>query len=241
MEIELRESDLIIVRWLAQKPAGRNIDEAFTKTVNDTCKIALRDIHLALKKEHSQKTLTPDAAKNKINIAITTRLSGDHLGILRSRAPLNSKGKVKWSVADNFARFQMQVLEPFAQIPHTNEDERNVLSLNSLAALRRLEGYGLETFAAASLRLLFDIGTDNLPQGQAERTRLYTSLERKDVLGDLDNLLIHHLTHLTSPRNHDGKRHFWVRPLSDPQMNLTRSKQEKMAFRRSQSKTILNG
>lgn len=207
MEVELRPSDLAIVRWLASQPSGYSIETDLRhrdhRPVFDTIKTALR-------KEQPGEDLTDADISDKVHDVIRKRLSGEHLGLLRSRAPLNSEGKVKWSVADHFARFQLRVLEPFADVAHVDAGESDVLDSDRLGAFRSIEGYGLEIFASTGLRFLFEIGTDVLPAGQAKRTRLYTSLERKDIPGDFDIFLVHHQKHPTSPANHDGDRHFWI-------------------------------
>ncbi|MCY4289768.1 MAG: ATP-binding protein [Aestuariivita sp.] len=208
MEIELRESDRAIVRWLAAKPEGRNMA---TDLAAPAERAAVQAIQTALQKDHPETDVSDHAtARTLIEEAIERRLSGAHLGLLQACAPLDSADQIKWSVVDNFARFQLQGLEPFAQGVRAAESEHQILAKDRVSALQHLEGYGLEQFAARALRHLFETGADHLPAGQAGRTRLYTRFERTDVPGDLDIVLIHHKEHPTSPKNYDGERDFWI-------------------------------
>jgi len=207
MEVQLKSPDVELIRWLAERPEGRDISDALRRTKKDPSLVLLQS---ALKSKQPDKPVNNKAIEKYIYDAIDRRLGSAHLGLLNSRAPLDSEDKVKWCVSDNFTRFQIKGLEPFTNIAHVEDGEKDVLEFDRVAAVRSLEGYGLETFAAAGLRHLFEIGTNVLPSGQAGRTRIYIGLEREEVRGDLDILLIHHQRHPTSPTNHDGDRHFWV-------------------------------
>ncbi len=208
MEVQLRPSDQAIVRWLAEKPEGRNLATDLTAPAN---RAAFQAIRSALQKDDPEAILsTPADVRTHVEDAIRRRLSAAHLGLLRERAPLDSEDTIKWSVADNAARFELQGLEPFAQARGADKIAQQVLATERMSALQHLEGYGLEQFAARALHHLFDVGTDHLPEGQAGRTWLYTRCTRTDVSGDLDILLIHHKAHPTSPKNYDGVRDFWI-------------------------------
>ncbi|MCY4153109.1 MAG: AAA family ATPase [Aestuariivita sp.] len=208
MEIELRESDRAIVRWLAEKPEGRNLATDLDAPAH---REAVHAIKTALQNEVPSTAVSdPEDMHTRVHDAIENRLSGAHLGLLRGRAPIDSEDTIKWSVVDNFARFQLQVLEPFAQGSHPDESAHQVLATERVSALQHLKGYGLEQFAAQALHHFFAIGADVLPADAAGRTGLYTRFERTDVSGDLDIVLIHHKEHPTSPKNYDGVRDFWI-------------------------------
>ena len=208
MEVQLRSSDLAIIRWLAEKPSGRNLATDLTAAAS---RPAVHAIRKALQKEHPDTDVSDaETVRTLIEEAIDRRLSDAHLGLLRARAPLDSESRIKWSVNDNFARFQLQGLEPFAPRIRADERAHQVLATERVSALQHLEGYGLEQFAARALYHFFAIGTDVLPANAAGRTELYTRLERTDVSGDLDIVLIHHKEHPTSAKNYDGLRDFWI-------------------------------
>jgi len=76
--------------------------------------------------------------------------------------------------------------------------------------LANLEGSSLEACSADALRHLFDVGTAHLPKGQAGRCDIRHRVERKNVAGDVDVLIIHHQEGINPDRIHDGPRDFWI-------------------------------
>jgi len=207
MEVELRPSDVAIVRWLASRPSGYSID---TDLGHRKHRAAFETIKMALQKDYPDEDISDRNVPEKVQDAIQKRLSGEHLGLLDARSPLNSENKTKWSVSDNFARFQLNmfnlddILDPWA------EEGNEVIEVKRLADLKALEGLGLETFAAAALRTLFETGTEVIPSNQARRTWIRTHVERDGIVGDFDVMIIHQERHPTSPRNYDGNRNFWI-------------------------------
>ena len=203
MEIELRASDHAIVRWLAEKPEGWNLATDLHAPTN---RAAVHAIKTALQNESPDAALSDSTnVHTYVQDAINRRLSGAHLGLLCSRAPLDSENRIKWSVADNFARFQLQGLEPFETV-RTAE----IAQKNQAKTLTNLEGSSLEAFSADSLRHLFDVGADHLLEGQMGRCDIRHRVERKNMAGDVDVLVIHHQEGPNPDRIHDGPRDFWI-------------------------------
>ena len=202
MEVQLRSSDLILVRWLAEKPSGRHILNDLKKTENQPI---FQRIKTALQREYRAEDINDEAVEIKINDAIEQRLSGTHLGFLRPRELLNSDGIIKWAVNDHFAQFQMQVIEPFE-----NARKREITQKDQLKQMANAEGMGLEAFAAEAMRYLFKVGADNLPKGQDGRCDIRHHVERKGVIGDIDVFVIHQREGNNPERIHEGRRDFWI-------------------------------
>ena len=132
MEVQLRESDLILVRWLAERPSGRDPETLMNRDHLPT----LERITDALQEEH-QKELTPAQGMPYVTKTIKKRLSGQHLGLLRPLGSLeaHAAGTVKWAVSDLFARFQLRVLEPAVTVTAASDLDDDNIAENRASAL----------------------------------------------------------------------------------------------------------
>ncbi|MCY4287688.1 MAG: hypothetical protein OXC63_03765 [Aestuariivita sp.] len=207
LEVELRASDLAIIRWLASRPSGYSINTDLKDS--DHCS-AFAEIKTALQQERPDEEISDDNISEKVSDAIQKRMSGEHLGLLAAHSPLNSEKSTKWSVSDNFAQFQLKIFNAGEIDEQWTDNENEITEMDRLAEMRALEGLGLESFAAHGFRELFDTGTDIIPSNQARRIWIRTHVERKGITGDLDLMIIHQEKHPTSSRNHDGNRNFWI-------------------------------
>ena len=228
MEVELRPSDLALVRWLASRPSGYSID---TDLGHRDHRQAFNAIKTALQKEQPDENISDTNILDKSHDAIRKRLSGEHLGLLDTRSPLDSASKTKWFVCDNFARFQLNVFKTDNIDDQWAENENEIIETDRLADMRTLEGLGLETFVANGLRTLFETGTDVIPSNQARRTWIRTHVEREGIAGDLDVMVIHQEKHPTSPRNYDGNRNFWIGSVKRTASEFYRSTKDKDCHR----------
>ncbi|MCY4304708.1 MAG: AAA family ATPase [Aestuariivita sp.] len=171
MEIELRESDRAIVRWLAEKPEGRNLT---TDLKTRESRPAVNRIKKELQKEHPNTDISDyEKARTLIEEAIEQRLSSGHLGLLQARAPLDSEDRIKWSVSDNFARFQLQVLEK----AESDRVDLDLFTRRRRQSQRILEGYGLESLCQAALRDLTHTGCPSFPKEEYPFTLIIANPE----------------------------------------------------------------
>ncbi len=200
-------SDLAIVRWLAARPSRHNIASDLRHKDHRS---VVTEIKTALQHERPDQEISDDNVPERVHDAIQKRLSREHLGLLAAHSPLNSENGTKWSVLDNFAQFQLKVLNSDEIDDQWANTENEITEMDRLADMRALEGLGLESIAAQGFRELFATGTDVITSKQARRIWIRTQVERKGIVGDLDLMIIHQEKPPALSRNCDGNRHFWI-------------------------------
>ena len=176
MEVELRPGDRELLAWLAEKPGGH----------------MLRDLPAGLrpalaaefrKREPDRAELPEDrAAVEAAHDAVVRRLSGEHLGLLERRNAVDDPdGAERWHVADNNARFHLDVLEKAERETATLVTAPpGAVASRFRERMQHAEGRGLETLAFAALGHLFEAGCAAIPPVSMDKIRLERGAWRKD-------------------------------------------------------------
>ncbi|MCY4151846.1 MAG: AAA family ATPase [Aestuariivita sp.] len=205
MEVELRASDLALVRWLASRPSGYNIKQDLRQRAH---RGPLKKIKATLQNELLDESLSDAEVTEKVEDAIRYRLSGDHLGLLKKKIYFDDPTDEKWHVCDNFARFQLQVLE---QIQIAAEKDPTVITPENVNRRRRrlmasLEGYGLEHLTAEFFRDMVVRGSTVFPAGNYEHTAVFLNFQTKfPTEVEFDVFVV---THPAAANNRQG--HLWL-------------------------------
>jgi len=205
MEVELRASDLALVRWLASRPSGYTINTALR---DRSYRTVFKKIKTALQKEHPDEKIADTDVSDKVHDAIWKRLSGDHLGLLEKKPYLDDRADVKWRVCDNFVRFQLAVLE---QVEIVVDEDPSVVMPEDIDQRRRrfmttLEGYGLESLAAGFFQYMVEQGSAAFPKGNFGNTTVFLNLQTKfPAEAEFDVLTV---MRPSSMNHHQG--HLWV-------------------------------
>ncbi len=183
MEIQLRPLDRDIVAWLAEKPGGHPL-HILPNSLRKRAAESFRETF-------PEKAATPDsqAAGLYLDEAIGRRLSGRHLGLLERRCAIDDHESERWHVADDHARFQLDVLE------HARKriDRDPLMSPGAARRLyrermERMEGSGLETLAVSALEHLFATGADAIPPGRRDSIALQHGAWRRNPPAEIDFL-----------------------------------------------------
>ncbi|MCY4152342.1 MAG: AAA family ATPase [Aestuariivita sp.] len=178
MEVELRASDLALVRWLASRPSGYNITRDLRHRAH---RVHFNKIKMAVQREQPDEKVTDSDVAAEVEEAIRSRLSGDHLGLLERKPYWDDRKDIKWRVCDNFARFQVEVLE---RIEATTQEDPTVITPEDIGRrqsrlMTTLEGYGLESFAAEFFRDMVEHGSSVFPKGNYKNTIVFLNLQTK--------------------------------------------------------------
>ena len=198
MEVQLRPADRALLAWLAEKESGREVsglrdpDDPRGQRILEGLAVALRQLHpeavdhvVACEEAGARREgrePDPDRAVERAGLreALEGRLSGEHLGLVERCPAADDSRTERWHVADEHARFQLEVLEGTEKdAAHARLTSEEPVAALRRARMQRAEGRGLETLAKAGLTRLFRDGGGVVAPDQLRRTDLSRSDWRK--------------------------------------------------------------
>ena len=201
LEVELRPEDVEFMAWLAKRPGGRRLGD-----IPENLEMALAGIFQEEFPNRKRPAENRVAATEILRDAVIPRLSGMHLGLLARRDAVDDPRAERWHVADNHARFQLDVLEHVAnESAATETTGRDIVRAMRRERLRYAEGRGLETLAAAGLEHLLTegfgphgregkaarrAGEPFAPAGRIHQTDLVHGAWRKHPQAEIDVLVL---------------------------------------------------
>ncbi len=155
--------------------------------------------------------MTDTDVVEEVEEATRSRLSGDHLGLLEKKPYWDDRKDVKWRVCDNFARFQIEVLERMETA--TQEDPTVItpedISRRQLRLMTNHEGYRLESFAADFFRDMEERGSSIFQKGNYNNAAVFLNLQTKfPAEAEFDVMVVMVVMRPSSKSEQQG--HLWI-------------------------------